>query len=166
MPDRALITESNLTDIANAIRTKSGTLTTYLPSEMAAAINAIPSGGIVDVEVVDDALVFTEGDPPEPTGVSGVKGAMETSYRDGYVNITPANIGAAKIVKVTTTSFSSLSRTFYDSSITSTMEVISAKLSNPSAQTGDWTVTTSSGSFTISGSISGSTTATIYFTTM
>jgi hypothetical protein len=35
-------------------------------------------------------------------------------------------------------------------------------LSTPSAQTGDWTVTTSDGSLTVSGSISGSTTATIW----
>jgi hypothetical protein len=35
-------------------------------------------------------------------------------------------------------------------------------LSNPSAQTGDWTVTTSDGSLSVSGSISGSTTATIW----
>lgn len=35
-------------------------------------------------------------------------------------------------------------------------------LSNPSAQTSDWTVTTSDGSVTVSGSISGSTTATIW----
>lgn len=35
-------------------------------------------------------------------------------------------------------------------------------LSNPSAQTGDWTVTTSDGSVSVSGSISGSTSATIW----
>lgn len=35
-------------------------------------------------------------------------------------------------------------------------------LSNPSAQTGDWTVTTTDGSLSVSGSISGSTTATIW----
>lgn len=166
MPDRALITESNLTDIADAIRTKSGTLTTYLPSEMAAAITAIASGGVVDVEVVGDSLVFTEGEAPTPTAVSGVKGAMETTYRDGYVNLTPANIGAAKVIKVTTTSFSSLPTSFSDSNITSDMEVISAYLSNPSAQTGDWTVTTASGSLSISGSISGTTTVTLYLSTL
>lgn len=35
-------------------------------------------------------------------------------------------------------------------------------LSNPSAQTSDWTVTTSDGSLTVSGTVSGSTTATIW----
>lgn len=165
MAQQALTDKSNYKDIADAIRTKSGTLATYLPSEMAAAINALSSGGM-DVEVVGDSLVFTESEPPEPTGVNGVKGAMETTYRDGYVNLTPANIGAAKVIKVTTTSFSSLPTSFSDSNITSDMEVISAYLSNPSAQTGDWTVTTASGSLSISGSISGTTTVTLYLSTL
>lgn len=165
MAKQALTNKSNYKDIADAIRTKSGTLTAYLPSEMAAAINAIPSGGM-DVEVVGDSLVFTESETPEPTGVHGVKGANDTAYRDGYVNLTPANIGAAKVIKVETTSFSSLPITFSDANITSDMEVISAYLSDPSAQSGDWTVTTSSGSLTISGTISGTTTATIYLSTM
>lgn len=39
------INDSNLTAIADAIRAKNGTETTYKPSEMAAAINALPTGG-------------------------------------------------------------------------------------------------------------------------
>lgn len=42
----ALITESNLTAIANAIRGKNGSSDTYTPPQMAAAIEAIPTGGI------------------------------------------------------------------------------------------------------------------------
>lgn len=38
------IDDSNLTAIGNAIRAKNGTTTTYKPSEMAAAINAIETG--------------------------------------------------------------------------------------------------------------------------
>lgn len=41
---QVLITDTNLTNIANAIRTKSGTTTKYTPANMAAAINAIPGG--------------------------------------------------------------------------------------------------------------------------
>ena len=33
---------------------------------------------------------------PSASGVSGVKGNAETSYRTGNVNLTPENIGAAK----------------------------------------------------------------------
>lgn len=40
-----IINDTNLTNIANAIRGKNGTTTTYKPSEMAAAITAISGGG-------------------------------------------------------------------------------------------------------------------------
>ena len=43
---RALITESFLTGIANAIRAKLGVQDTYTPPQMAAAIESIPTGGI------------------------------------------------------------------------------------------------------------------------
>lgn len=42
---RAIITESYLTDIADAIRAKNGSSSTYTPPQMAAAIAAIPTGG-------------------------------------------------------------------------------------------------------------------------
>jgi hypothetical protein len=42
---KAFIQESTLTDIADAIRGKLGVSTQYLPSEMADAIESIPSGG-------------------------------------------------------------------------------------------------------------------------
>ena len=59
-------------------------------------------------------------------------------------------------------SFSSLPQTVTNSSITSDMVVVNSVLGSPAAQTGDWTVTTSDGSLTVSGSISGSTTLTLY----
>lgn len=59
-------------------------------------------------------------------------------------------------------SISALPFTLNRANITSDMVVINSVLSNPSAQTGDWTVTTSNGSLSISGSISGSTTITLY----
>ena len=40
-----IINDTNLTNIANAIRGKNGLTETYKPSEMAAAITAIPTGG-------------------------------------------------------------------------------------------------------------------------
>lgn len=40
-----IINDTNLTNIANAIRGKNGTTTTYKPSEMAAAITAISGEG-------------------------------------------------------------------------------------------------------------------------
>lgn len=57
---------------------------------------------------------------------------------------------------------SSLPATFTHDKITSDMKVVDATLSNPLAQTSDWTVTTSNGSLTIEGSISGTTSVTLY----
>lgn len=73
-----------------------------------------------------------------------------------------AAINAIKTVEVTSSSFSSLPITITDSNITADHVVVNSVLSNPSAQTGDWTVTTAAGSLTIAGSISGSTTVTLY----
>jgi hypothetical protein len=67
-----------------------------------------------------------------------------------------------KILEITSTSFNSLPQTINDAAITADHVVLNSVLSNPSAQTGDWTVTTSAGSLTISGTISGSTTITLY----
>ena len=68
---------------------------------------------------------------------------------------------ATNPLRVTTPSFSSLPQTFYAAGINANHVVSNNQiiLSNPSAQTGDWTITTGTGYITISGSISGSTTA-------
>lgn len=71
-------------------------------------------------------------------------------------------IAKCETLVVSVPSFSALPQTITNANIDDDMVVVNSVLSNPSAQTGDWTVTTSSGSLTISGSISGSTTATLY----
>ena len=86
----------------------------------------------------------------------------------GAVSLTATDVGALpdtteyKCLVVTSSSFSSLPQTLSNANLTANHVVINSVLSNPSAQTGDWTVTTSSGSLSISGSISGSTTITLY----
>lgn len=50
---RALITETYLEDIASAIRGKNGSSNTYTPPQMAAAIQAIPTGGITPTGTVN-----------------------------------------------------------------------------------------------------------------
>lgn len=42
---KVLVSEENLTNIANAIREKNGETTTYKPNEMATAIQEISGGG-------------------------------------------------------------------------------------------------------------------------
>ena len=67
-----------------------------------------------------------------------------------------------KVLVITSSSFSSLPQTISNTKIKSNHVVVNSVLSNPSAQTGDWTVTTNNGSLTVAGSISGSTTLTLY----
>jgi len=57
---------------------------------------------------------------------------------------------------------STLPKTVTDASIEDDMVVLNSEIGTPSAQTGDWTVTTSAGSLTVSGTISGSTTLKLY----
>lgn len=68
----------------------------------------------------------------------------------------------ATVLSVSVSSFSTLPQTVSDSKITANHVVIHSVLSNPAAQTGDWTVTTAAGSVSVSGTISGSTTLTLY----
>lgn len=65
---KVLVNESSLTGIANAIRGKNGSATTYKPSEMAAAITAISGAA----EPVIEALsVTSNGTYTAPDGVDG-----------------------------------------------------------------------------------------------
>lgn len=64
----------------------------------------------------------------------------------------------SEVIVVNLASFSSLPQTVSNAAIKANHVVIDSTLGTPSAQTGDWTVTTANGSLTISGNISGSTT--------
>ena len=64
MPDKVLVTESSLQSIAAAIRTKNGLTTTYLPSEMGAAILAISTDnfeGVLAPAYEDYAFPIPQG---------------------------------------------------------------------------------------------------------
>jgi hypothetical protein len=77
-------------------------------------------------------------------------------------NLEYVRCNTSKALTFTTSSFSSLPQTFSNSAITPDMVVANAVLSNPAAQTGNWTWNTDTvGQLTISGSISGSTTMTV-----
>jgi hypothetical protein len=73
-----------------------------------------------------------------------------------------SQVAKCETLVVNVPSFSALPQTIANSNIDDDMVVVNSVLSNSSAQNGDWTVTTSNGSLTISGSISGTTTATLY----
>ena len=73
-------------------------------------------------------------------------------------------LSKTEVLIINVASFSSLPQTVSNANIESDMVVVNSVLGTPSAQIADWTVTTSTGSLTISGTsaISGSTTATLY----
>lgn len=71
-------------------------------------------------------------------------------------------INKCEVLVISVPSFNSLPQTVTDTNIEDDMVVVNSVLGTPSSQTGDWTVNTSNGSLTISGTISGSTTLTLY----
>lgn len=109
---------------------------------------------------------YTETDPTVP---SWAKASSKPSYTASEVGYGSSNVQSAlddlytlKVLVISVASFSSLPQTVSNASITADHVCLKAELGTPSAQTGDWTITTSAGSLTISGSISGSTTAKLY----
>ena len=68
-----------------------------------------------------------------------------------------------EVLKYTASSISDSNRTFSVTGLEDDMVPLVIDLSNPSAQTGGWTITTSAGSFTITGTISGTTNGDFYF---
>ena len=75
---KVLVNESSLTGIANAIRSKNGTETTYKPSEMAGAIEAIQTDGTV--EALD---ITANGTYTAPDGVDGYNPITVNVPQDG-----------------------------------------------------------------------------------
>lgn len=88
-----------------------------------------------------------------------------TTTENGVQNMVDVrNISASAngVIVVNTNSFNSLPQSVTNANITENHVVVNSVLSNPSAQTSDWTVVTSNGSLQIIGSISGTTTLTLY----
>lgn len=123
--------------------------------------------------VSDGSYIHTDNNftTAEKTKLSGIASGAEVNVQsdwnetdstaDAYIANKP-DINELKVLVVTLSAFSSLPATFYETAVTADHVCIKAELGTPSAQTGDWTVTTSAGELNISGSISGSTTATLY----
>lgn len=88
-------------------------------------------------------------------------GEIVTFTYDGTNWVMTDGGDAQDIITVTFSSVSSLPQTKNDAAITADHIVLYSYLSNPSAQSNDWTVTTSAGSVTVSGTISGTTNLTL-----
>lgn len=123
--------------------------------------------------VSDSDYVHTDNNytSTEKSKLSGIASGAEVNVQsnwnetdstaDAYIANKP-DIDSLKVLVVTLSAFSSLPATFYESAVTADHVCIKAELGTPTAQNGNWTVTTSAGELNISGSISGSTTATLY----
>lgn len=80
---KVLVTESNLQNIATAIREKNGSSDTYTPSQMATAITNIPSGG--------GGTDWTDvGYNSEPNGISIIHNKAKSIYDSWDSSITSA----------------------------------------------------------------------------
>ena len=80
--------------------------------------------------------------------------------------ITPAVLNSfvseQSVLVIEISAFTALPQIVTNENITDDMVAVNSVLGTPSAQAGDWTVTTSNGSVTVTGSISGETSLTLY----
>lgn len=77
------------------------------------------------------------------------------------LNFIGNKIPSIGVVEVTQSGVSSLPVTITNTAISANHVVVESVLSNPLAQTGDWTVSTTTGALTISGAIDGTTDITL-----
>lgn len=91
------------------------------------------------------------------TTMAATAAAVKLAYENG------GGGGGSAVILVSGT-VSSLPKTVNSSRITGNMYLIHADLRNPEAQDGTWTITTSNGSLTITGTINGSTDFYLYLT--
>lgn len=130
-------------------------------------VSGITVEGYIPAVIGGSATVYyVSGSEFQPVGESLLP-ALVTRGRAASAYRANNKLARSKCVKVFLQSVSSLPITVsqlptYAVLTTDDMEVIRCVLSNPAAQTGDWTVTTSGIGVTISGTISGTTDITLY----
>lgn len=114
--------------------------------------------GTVTVEQLNTAVSDIEAEIGDITQLD----TADKSSTVGAINELVERVDKCEVLVVSIPSFSSLPQTVSNVNIESDMVVVNSTLGTPSAQTGDWSVNTSAGSVTVAGSISGSTTLTLY----
>lgn len=95
--------------------------------------------------------------------VDDVLGGLDDAIQDlqDAVSGLETDTAAFQPVRINIATFSSLPQTVSSADINADMVVLGSWLSNPDAQVGLWTVTTSEGAVVVSGTISGSTALTL-----
>lgn len=131
-------------------------------SEALAAAGKVETVAGIGVETGTKNIPLTGADVPVSSSDS-TKVSTKLSGIDSDISDLEASVSKLPVLVVTFSSFSSLPQTVTNAAITTDMVCIKAELGTPSAQTSDWTVNTdTAGQVTVSGSISGSTTLTLY----
>lgn len=121
----------------------------------------VPSGTTPELPSYNEGVIGEGATAVDmPLYVIELNGSNVTYSR--VAEVLSGNIGDGTVVVITVPSFSSLPLTINDSRIMASHIAVNAVLSNPQAQTSDWTVNTEDGAMTLSGSIGGSTGADIY----
>lgn len=126
-------------------------------------INQVPSGGTSGQYLQKNSSGYGWNSITFPT-VDQTYSSTSTHAQSGtaVASAVSAAVNEMKCLVIVSSSFGTLPQTISNSKITSDHVVVNYVLSNINAQISDWTITTSNGSLTISGSISGSTTLTLY----
>ena len=97
-----------------------------------------------------------------PMSIAEAEAGTGTEPRTITPEVLNTYVSTMSMLVIEVEEFSSLSQVVSDERITADMVVANAVLTNPSGQTGDWTITTAAGHLTIAGSISGTTGLTLY----
>lgn len=107
------------------------------------------SGLLSDVAGIQSDISTIEGN------ITGIEGDVTDLQSDTQA------LSAYEPLRIDIASFQTLPQTVTNAAITADMVVLGYWFSRPSSQTGEWTVTTSNGSLTVSGSINGWTALTL-----
>lgn len=118
---KVLITDTHLSDIADAIRNKNGSTTTYTPGQMAAAINAIPTGGGGGSVILQDKTYTpseTGATITYDNGYDGLRKVTVAGITSTYVGSEVTRQGATTIVPSESTQTLSVNQKYMTGNIT------------------------------------------------
>lgn len=142
---------------SNPVRS-SGVYTEFTKRQITNTLTKTEYNALPATDKQKDILYVITDDNEDPTLATSAQLTAHTSDSTVHVTSGEKAVWNTQCIVVNFASFSSLPQTVADTRISEDMVVFNSTLSNPAAQTGDWTVTTTGGGVTVSGNISGSTT--------